>query len=239
VPARSEQSLRAKTLSDSFERARSLYILDEVINTEFSGTIALSSSFGADSAVLLHLVSQIDSALPVLFLDTERHFMQTEQYRDDLVDRLKLSNIRIIKPDQDEAKTEDADNKLYSRSTDACCDLRKVRPLERALRPYQAWISGRKRHQAATRTALPIVEHDGTHFKINPLARWHEADITAYFKLHNLPEHPLVEQGYGSIGCWPCTQPTSDPNNARSGRWAGQDKIECGIHRPIFGGDGI
>jgi phosphoadenosine phosphosulfate reductase len=239
VPPLSEQAKQARALSEAFETTRSLYILEAAIKDLFAGQIALSSSFGADSAVLLHMVAQIDPDLPVLFLDTQRHFMQTEQYRDDLVERLKLTNLKIVRPDEDEARAEDADNRLYARSTDACCDLRKVRPLERALRPYAAWISGRKRHQAATRAALPVVEFDATHYKVNPLARWSQDDIEAYFKLHALPEHPLVEQGYGSIGCWPCTQPSHDPDNLRAGRWAGLDKIECGIHRPIFGGDGI
>lgn len=235
----SEQALRAAELSRLYEQGRALHILESAIRDDFAGQIALSSSFGADSAVLLHLVAQIDKNLPVLFLDTERHFFQTEQYRDELVAELGLTNLIIIKPDAFEAAKEDADNKLFERSTDACCDLRKVRPLARALDHYGAWISGRKRHQATTRSLLPIVEWDGRHFKVNPLARWSSEDIAAYFKAHKLPEHPLVDQGYPSIGCWPCTKAVEVGQDARSGRWSGQDKVECGIHRPIFGGDGI
>lgn len=239
TPKASEQSLRAHALSDAYEMGRTAYVIEDLIERQFPQGLCVSSSFGADSAALLHLVSQIKPDLPVLFLETERHFFQTLQYHDELIERLGLTNVHNLTPDADEAKLEDPDNRLYSRSTDACCDLRKVRPLARALAPFKAWMSGRKRHQAATRTALPIVEWDGNHFKINPLARWSASDIAAYMARHHLPEHPLVDQGFLSIGCWPCTKAVEAGQDARSGRWAGQDKIECGIHRPIFGGEGI
>lgn len=232
-------ALRAEALSAAWEHLTAQEILQKAITEEFIGDITLSSSFGADSAVLLHMVAQIAPDLPVLFLDTDRHFFQTLQYRDELVSRLGLTNLVNLKADSAEAAREDDKNTLWRTNPDACCDLRKVRPLNRFMEGYGAWISGRKRHQSATRTKLPIVEFDGRHFKVNPLATWTSADIDAYFLNHDLPPHPLVEQGFPSIGCFTCTKPVAAGEDARSGRWAGTEKVECGIHNPIYGGDGI
>ena len=231
--------MRAEALSAAWEHLTAQEILQKAITEEFIGDITLSSSFGADSAVLLHMVAQIAPDLPVLFLDTDRHFFQTLQYRDELVSRLGLTNLVNLKADSAEAAREDAQNTLWRTNPDACCDLRKVRPLNRFMEGYGAWISGRKRHQSATRTKLPIVEFDGKHFKVNPLATWTSADIDAYFLNHDLPPHPLVKQGFPSIGCFTCTKPVAAGEDARSGRWAGTEKVECGIHNPIYGGDGI
>ena len=237
--APSEGATRAEDLSARYETMTAQEILRDAIRNEFFGDITLSSSFGADSAVLLHMVSEIDPSLPVLFLDTDRHFFQTLQYRDELAARLGLTNIVVLKADADEAAVEDAKGTLWRTHPDQCCDLRKVRPLNRLMENYGAWISGRKRHQSATRLRLPIVEFDGRHFKVNPLATWTHADIEAYFAEHDLPPHPLVEQGFPSIGCFTCTKPVAAGDDARSGRWAGTEKVECGIHNPIYGGDGI
>lgn len=231
--------MRAEALSAAWEHLTAQEILQKAITEEFIGDITLSSSFGADSAVLLHMVAQIAPDLPVLFLDTDRHFFQTLQYRDELVSRLGLTNLVNLKADATEASAEDSKNTLWRTQPDQCCDLRKVRPLNRFMEGYGAWISGRKRHQSATRTKLPIVEFDGRHFKVNPLATWTSADIDAYFLNHDLPPHPLVEQGFPSIGCFTCTKPVAAGEDARSGRWAGTEKVECGIHNPIYGGDGI
>ncbi len=235
----SDNGRRAAELSAQYERMTPQDILRDAIRNQFFGDITLSSSFGADSAVLLHMVSEIDPALPVLFLDTDRHFFQTLQYRDELAARLGLTNIVNLKADPAEAAAEDAKNTLWRTHPDQCCDLRKVRPLDRLMEGYGAWISGRKRHQAKTRANLPIVEWDGKHFKVNPLATWTQADLDAYFAAHDLPPHPLVEQGFPSIGCFTCTKPVEQGADARSGRWAGTEKVECGIHNPIYGGDGI
>jgi len=185
------------------------------------------------------MVSEIDPNLPVLFLDTDRHFFQTLQYRDELKAKLGLQNLVVLKADEAEAANEDAKGTLWRTNPDACCDLRKVRPLNRVMEGYGAWISGRKRHQSATRANLPIVEWDGRHFKVNPLARWTQDDLDAYFAQHDLPPHPLVEQGFPSIGCFTCTKPVEQGQDARAGRWAGTEKVECGIHNPIYGGEGI
>ena len=235
----SENGQRAAELSAHYEGMTPQEILRDAIRNQFFGDITLSSSFGADSAALLHMVSEIDPNLPVLFLDTDRHFFQTLQYRDELAARLGLTNIVNLRADAEEAAAEDGKGTLWRTHPDQCCDLRKVRPLNRIMEGYGAWISGRKRHQSTTRTNLPIVEWDGRHFKVNPLATWSQADLDAYFAQHNLPPHPLVEQGFPSIGCFTCTKPVASGEDARSGRWAGTEKVECGIHNPIYGGDGI
>ena len=236
---RSDNGHRASELSALYEGWTPQDILRDAIRNQFLGDIVLSSSFGADSAALLHMVAQVAPHLPVLFLDTDRHFFQTLQYRDELVARLGLTNLVNLKADAEEATAEDAKGTLWRTHPDQCCDLRKVRPLNRIMEGYGAWISGRKRHQSSTRSHLPIVEWDGKHFKLNPLATWTQADLDAYFAQHNLPPHPLVEQGFPSIGCFTCTKPVENGADARSGRWAGTEKVECGIHNPIYGGEGI
>jgi len=236
---RSEHAERARRLSARYEGWTPQQILRDVLLNEFAGDIVLSSSFGADSAVLLHMAAQVDPNVPVVFLDTDRHFFQTLQYRNELVERLGLTNLINLTADTDEAAAEDGRGTLWRTNPDACCDLRKVRPLNRFMQGYGAWISGRKRHQAATRATLPFVEFDGRHFKVNPLAAWTQGDLDAYFAAHDLPPHPLVEQGFPSIGCFTCTRPVASGEDTRAGRWAGTEKVECGIHNPIYGGEGI
>ena len=199
--------------------------------TEFHGRIALVSSFGAESAALLHLVACVGRATPVLFIDTERHFVQTNAYRAELTDYLGLTDVRSIRPDERELLRTDSRGDLWKRDNDACCALRKVRPLGEALAGYDAWITGRKRMHGSLRSFLPLVEAAAPHIKINPLARWSTADIDTYMSLHGLPPHPLVESGFSSIGCWPCTAPTAPGDDPRAGRWRGLAKTECGIHR--------
>ncbi|HWA22239.1 MAG TPA: phosphoadenylyl-sulfate reductase [Caulobacterales bacterium] len=223
---------RATKLAIAWEALAPQEILRRAIEQEFIGRIAMVSSFGAESASLLHMVAEIDPALPVLFIDTDKHFAQTLDYKDELAARLGLKDLRVETPEPAEVKAEDPKGDLWKRDPDACCALRKVRPNERALAGFDAWISGRKRHHGAARAHLPVVEHDGIHFKVNPLVSWTPADIKAYVNAHDLPAHPLVADGYPSIGCWPCTSPAQG-NDARSGRWANSDKTECGIHRPL------
>lgn len=228
----------AAAISARLEGLTAQEILRLTLTEIFPSQIALSSSFGADSAVLLHMVSEINPHTPVIFLDTDRHFFQTTQYRNQLVKQLGLTNLINLKADPQEAKDFDPKGILWQQSTDACCALRKVRPLNRVTDDYQAWITGRKRHQSATRTHMPLVEWDGRNYKVNPLADWTSEDIKAYMAEHDLPPHPLVEQGYPSIGCFPCTKPVEEGQDARAGRWAGQEKTECGIHSVAYG-DGI
>jgi phosphoadenosine phosphosulfate reductase len=194
------------------------------------GKLALVSSFGAESAVLLHLAAQIDPSVPVLFLDTGQHFGQTLDYRKQLAAKLGLTDVRDLRPAYSDLATQDPSADLYKRDTDACCHIRKVLPLDRALADFEGWITGRKRFQSSTRLSLPVVEVGEGKIKFNPLANWSKAEIDAYAKEHDLPAHPLVQFGYPSIGCWPCTNPVEEGQDARSGRWQGQDKVECGIH---------
>jgi phosphoadenosine phosphosulfate reductase len=204
-------------------------VLEAALET-FGDKLALVSSFGAESAVLLHLVSRVKHDLPVLFLDTGMLFGQTLDYRKQLAQRLGLTDVRDLRPHYQDLATADPDAKLWQTDTDACCHLRKVVPLEQALEDFDAWVTGRKRFHGGARLSLPVVEQAGRHVKFNPLANWTKADLDAYAEEHDLPAHPLVSQGFPSIGCWPCTQAVEDGDEMRAGRWAGSQKTECGIH---------
>lgn len=194
------------------------------------GRVALVSSFGAESAVLLHDVTRLFPDMPVLFIDTGRHFPETLAYRDRLADLLGL-NVMNVHPDPDMIGQEDGDGQLHRRDPNMCCMLRKTFPLADALAGFDTWVSGRKRYQGSTRAALPAIERDGAHLKVNPLVFWPPERIPAYFEAHDLPRHPLVDRGYASIGCATCTRPVRTGEDARAGRRADNpDKTECGIH---------
>ncbi|MCP4820998.1 MAG: phosphoadenylyl-sulfate reductase [Shimia sp.] len=197
-----------------------------------AGKLALVSSFGAESVVLLHMAAIVDRNIPVLFVDTEMLFAETLAYQMELAERLHLDNVQIIRATDASIAAEDADGTLHQRDTDACCSLRKTRPLQKALRGYDGWITGRKRFQSGTRAALDFFEvEDFTgRIKVNPLAHWAPEDVQAYMIENRLPRHPLVAQGYPSIGCAPCTSKVAEGEDPRSGRWRGQNKEECGIH---------
>jgi phosphoadenosine phosphosulfate reductase len=197
---------------------------------ELSPRIAAVSSFGAESAVLLHMVAAVDRDVPVVFTNTQKIFGETLAYRDDLAERLGFTDLRVFRPDPRLLAAKDATGLRWSYDPDGCCDLRKVEPLRRALAPFDAWISGRKGFQAGTRTALPRFEADEGRLKINPLADWDKRRLEAYFTEHALPRHPLEAQGYLSIGCAPCTSKVRPGEDPRAGRWRGWDKVECGIH---------
>ncbi|MBJ6373521.1 phosphoadenylyl-sulfate reductase [Sedimentitalea arenosa] len=195
-----------------------------------SERIALVSSFGAESVVLLHMAAVIDRATPILFIDTEMLFTETLVYQTELAERLDLRNLRIIR--SQEIITRDPDGTLHRSDPDACCALRKTEPLNHALGDFDGWITGRKRFQSGSRAALQFFEiEDGTgRIKINPLAHWAPEDVQAYMDENRLPRHPLVARGYPSIGCAPCTSQVAPGEDARAGRWRNQDKDECGIH---------
>ncbi len=202
----------------------------ECMLTRYNGRIAAVSSFGTESAVLLSLISNIDRSTPVLFLDTGYLFEETLRYRDALVDRLHLTDVRTQTPDAVEAAQKDPENALWAENPDACCALRKVAPLAKALKPFDAWINGRKRYHGDLRSRMQVIEFDGERTKINPMARMSREDINAHFNAHNLPRHPLEAKGFLSIGCMPCTSRSAPGDEIRSGRWRGQGKTECGIH---------
>lgn len=238
------QAARIERLTQAAEALNGLgaaELLDKAIHEIFPGRIAVVSSFGAESAVLLDLVARTAPACPVLFLETERHFPETLAYRDLLTERLGLTGLRNLHPAANEAAEEDPDGDLWRRDPDGCCDLRKVRPLDRALSGYDAWISGRKRFHGGERSDLPTAEVERApggevRLKLNPLAGWREEQIDEYFDNFGLPRHPLWQLGYPSIGCATCTaKPDAATADRRAGRWAGQGKTECGIHRsPAF-----
>lgn len=195
-----------------------------------AGRIALVSSFGAESVVLLHMAAVIDRAVPVLFIDTELLFTETLVYQAELAERLHLGNLQVIRAA--DIAQQDPDSTLHQRDPDACCALRKTRPLQSALGGFDGWITGRKRFQSGTRAALDFFElEEETHrIKINPLAHWAPEDVQTYIEENRLPRHPLVARGYPSIGCAPCTSPVKPGEDPRAGRWRGQQKDECGIH---------
>ena len=206
-------------------------LLEPLIREEFAGSIALVSSFGTESAVLLALAAEVDRHIPVLFIDTGALFGETRRYRDELTARLGLSDVRTIAPDAGELAAADPDGLLFQRDADACCRVRKVLPFERALAGFSAWISGRKRYHGGERTALPVVEADRGWIKINPLVTWSQERLAAEFARRGLPPHPLEAEGFQSVGCMPCSARTTPGEDARSGRWLGSGKTECGIHR--------
>jgi len=208
-------------------------VLEAMIQDRYAGKIALVSSFGTESAILLHMIAQIDKATPVIFLDTGKLFPETLAYRDELVARLGLTDVRAIRPSGAQLAAYDPEGKLWQRDPDLCCSIRKTNPLDEALEGFEAWITGRKRSQGGSRANMEMVDMgpDGR-MTVNPLAFWDAAQIDAYFERHNLPRHPLQAQGYASIGCATCTQRVQPGEDQRAGRWAGLDKTECGIHMP-------
>lgn len=197
---------------------------------EFGRRISYVSSFGAESAAMLGLIAEVDPGMPIVFIDTGMHFHQTLQYRDALQERLKLTGLRTVGPVAEEVKAIDPKGILNKSDPDACCEVRKVRPLAPALEGFEAWITGRKRFHGGGRVNLPVVEFSEGKFKVNPLANWTQDDVDRYFAETNLPRHPMVAEGFPSIGCWPCTVRPTDPNDVRSGRWVGFKKEECGLH---------
>lgn len=229
---RTEADLKALAdrLNAELAGADATTIVKAALDPSLGLKTAAISSFGAESAALLHLIAKENAALPVIFLETGQHFFQTLQYRSQLTKTLGLTDVRLVTPDAGEKADLDARDDLWKTDADACCDLRKTRPLARATVGFSALITGRKRHQNSVRAALkPFEVLDGV-LRINPLADWTAEDVEDHLIAHALPRHPLVEQGYLSIGCHTCTQPVKDGEDARSGRWSGIEKTECGIH---------
>lgn len=222
---------RVTALNARYRHHGATAVLEHALKDAEVGRIALVSSFGAESVVLLHLVSIMDRHLPVLFIDTEMLFAETLAYQLELTDRLRLTNVQTIKARREDIFLRDNESVLHLHDPDACCHLRKVEPLENALAPYDAWITGRKRYQGATRADLDFFENEGdVRIKVNPLVHWATADLQEYITENRLPRHPLVAKGYPSIGCAPCTTRVNDGEDPRAGRWRNLEKEECGIH---------
>lgn len=231
----SEALARLKDLRGKVAGCDALGILQIALKDEFWRQAAVVSSFGAESAVLLHLVAQVDPNTPVLFLNTGKLFGETLRYRDRLQEQLGLCDVRSIGPNPRLREEFDPEGTLWSRDADACCDFRKVQPLRQALSKFGAQITGRKRFQTGARANMERVEFFEGRFRFNPLADWNQAMLNQYIETRALPVHPLVDDGYPSIGCVPCTRRVAPGGGYRDGRWAGLDKDECGIHLGVDG----
>ncbi|MDX7952687.1 phosphoadenylyl-sulfate reductase [Lichenihabitans sp. Uapishka_5] len=228
----------AARFEEKFVALDAAAVLRLAIKDLFPGRVALVSSFGADSAVLLHMVAGIDRATPVIFVDSGYLFPETLAYRDELVALLGLTDVRSVMATPEELAALDPEGFLWSSDPDRCCALRKVAPLGRAVEGFDAWITGRKRFQADTRASLPLFETEGDRVKINPLAGWDATKLLHYLDEHGLPRHRMVAKGYPSIGCIPCTSAVRPGEDARAGRWRGKAKTECGIHLGVVNGGG-
>lgn len=225
-----ELGRRVEELNRRYDGVDGQTVLRSLIEQEFAGKIAVLSSFGAESVVLLDVVAEIDRSVPVVFLDTGKLFAETIAYRDEVVAHLGLTDIRIVKPDPVQIEARDPEGILWYWDPDSCCALRKVEPLPSAIREFDAVISGRKRYHGAMRSQLALFEAVDGHIKTDPIASWSREQVMARFESRQLPRHPLVAQGYPSIGCEPCTSRVAEGDDVRAGRWAGKMKTECGIH---------
>ena len=218
-------------LNQRFQNHSAEEVMRYCLTSPRFGPTALVSSFGAESVVLLHMLSTIDKSAPVIFIDTRMLFRETLAYQADVAAHLGLTGIRHIQPDLVDTLLRDSENLLHRADTDACCALRKTEPLQKALAPFNSWISGRKRFQGNGRSTIEYFENENDHrIKINPLAHWSRQEIVEYFDMHDLPRHPLVAKGFKSIGCAPCTTKVGQLEDDRAGRWRGEAKVECGIH---------
>ena len=220
----------ASALNDSLGEASPAEVIEAALRRIGRDRLALVSSFGTESAALLKVMADVDPAIPVIFLDTGWLFEETLAYRDTLIAALGLKDVRSIQPSEDALKSEDPDRELWFTDPDACCRIRKVEPLARALTSFDAWINGRKRFQGGLRADIPVVEDDGARLKFNPFANASREDIEAIYASAKLPPHPLVASGFRSVGCMPCTSRATTDEEARAGRWRGRAKTECGIH---------
>jgi phosphoadenosine phosphosulfate reductase len=222
---------KVSLLNDRYRHHGAVSVMEQALGDPDVGSVALVSSFGAESVVLLHMLSVMDKTAPVMFIDTQMLFPETIAYQTEVAEKLGLTSIRTIRANPRTLAFEDPDNTLHQFNTDACCAIRKTEPLERALAGFDAWITGRKRYQSGSRAALDFFETDGeARIKVNPLAHWGREDLAEYMVNNRLPRHPLVARGYPSIGCAPCTSPVKPGEDPRAGRWRGSNKTECGIH---------
>ncbi len=225
------RQLGIMSLNGMFDEMDGTAVLRQAVTELLPGDIAIVSSFGADSSVLLHMVSEVDPSLPVYFLETGKHFAETLDYVEDLKRRLGLTNVIALRPDDKDVLRFDPEGDLWETDPDSCCHIRKTEPLDAAVSGYGGWVTGRKRFQTRERGVLPHFElTSDDRIKVNPLAYFSDADIAAYKARHGLPEHPLYNMGYKSIGCAPCTSVVAEGEDPRAGRWRGLNKKECGIH---------
>ena len=230
IPVEYAAATRAETLDAALREATPSQVIERALRLFGRERLALVSSFGTESAALLKVMATVDPAIPVIFLDTGWLFEETLAYRDLLIEKLGLRDVRSIEPSEESLRREDPDKELWFSDPDACCRIRKVEPLQRSLAPFDAWINGRKRFQGGLRAAIPLVEADGIRLKFNPFANVTPAEIAAIYADAQLPPHPLVASGFLSVGCMPCTSRARPGEDARDGRWRDRAKTECGIH---------
>ena len=230
LTAKTAELSPAQALDHALREASPTEVIEAALDTVGRDKLALVSSFGTESAALLKVMADVDPAIPVIFLDTGWLFEETLAYRDTLIATLGLRDVRSIKPLEETQSREDPARELWFSDPDACCRMRKVEPLARALAPFEAWINGRKRFQGGLRAELAVVEEDGAKLKFKPCANVAREEIEAIYQRANLPQHPLVASGYLSVGCMPCSSRTAPDDDSRAGRWRGRAKTECGIH---------
>lgn len=226
----SEPAIAAAALDRSLQTSSPAEIISAALRAIGREKLALVSSFGTESAALLKVMADVDPSIPVVFLDTGWMFEETLHYRDTLMQRLGLRDVRCVRPSPEDLAKDDGEGELWLADPDRCCRIRKVAPLAQALALFDGWINGRKRFQGAARAAIPVVEADGARLKFNPFANISADDIKLIYASANLPPHPLVASGFGSVGCMPCTSRVAAGEDARAGRWRGRAKTECGIH---------
>ena len=223
----------AQRLNTLHQKSDAQTILSHTVNDVRLGQAALVSSFGADSIVLLHMLSKIDRSVPVIFVDTLMLFRETLQYQKEVAASLQLTDVRTVSPSTSVLISKDVDCLLHQSKPDVCCSIRKTEPLNKALAGFDSWVTGRKRSQGGVRSDIPFFERDNGKLKVNPLAKWSFEQIRSYISEHKLPSHPLLATRYTSIGCHPCTTPIASGETERAGRWRGTDKTECGIHNRL------
>lgn len=219
----------AETAGRALEDASATGILEWAVE-EFGERFCVTSSFA--DAVVAHLASIVAPGIDVVFLDTGLHFPETLEVRDEVIFTFPV-NVRSVKPLQTVGGQDgEFGPRLWDRRPDECCALRKVLPLQEALVDYDSWATGLRRDESPTRADTPVVGFDASRkkIKVSPIARWSQTDVDAYIEQHNIPVNKLLQTGYGSVGCWPCTRRTGPDEDPRAGRWAMFDKSECGLH---------
>ncbi|MCP3969074.1 MAG: phosphoadenylyl-sulfate reductase [Rhodobacteraceae bacterium] len=222
---------RVTGLNARYRHHSAISVVHRALTDPQVGRITMVSSFGAESVALLHMICVVDRTTPVLFLDTKVLFAETLAYQADLGAKLGLTDVRVLHPDRAQLCARDPDDALHLADPDGCCRLRKIEPLRRALDPFDAWTTGRKRYQGGERATPEFFEtEDDRRIKVNPLAHWDRTDVQDYIANNRLPRHPLAGKGYPSLGCGPCTSQAAPGENQRAGRWSGRGKAEGGIH---------
>jgi len=225
---------KIESLSQEFESKSPQDIISWAVNT-FWPEIALSSSFQTQSMPLLHMATRIKRGLPVFFLDTGYHFWETLMFRERIASEWQINVIDLYRDTRWDVFARQHARTLPVEDPNLCCYLHKVQPMQKALKDLKAWISGIRRDQTSVRANAKILElQDDGLLKINPLLNWTKADVKRYMEEFNLPSHPLLEKGYRSIGCAPCTIAIGVNDDERAGRWAGRGKTECGLHTDMF-----